>query len=270
MRLPFFSAKAPSAQVTEPAKASRAVAGVADEGPVQAARTQARRRLIGALVLLAAGVIGFPILFETQPRPLPVNTPILVPEGTPLRPAINAAAAVARPAPALPPDAGNETPAAPQSPAPATTVAVMTPAPGQPDAATPVKVLTPTKPSASGPGAAPPEPARPEAAKPQVSQPARVASSPALVPAPAPAPALAPSPAGRFVVQVGAYNDVERMKAARQKLEKLGFKTFTQDVETATGKRTRVRVGPFGSRQEAEAVAAKVKAAGMQANILSL
>ena len=268
MRLPFFSAKAPSAQVTEPAKARRAVAGVSDEGPVQAARTQARRRLIGALVLLAAGVIGFPILFETQPRPLPVNTPILVPEGTPLRPAINAAAAVARPAPALPPDAGNETPAAPQSPAPATTVAVMTPAPGQPDAATPVKVLTPTKPSASGPGAAPPEPARPEAAKPQVSQPARVASSPALVPAPA--PALAPSPAGRFVVQVGAYNDVERMKAARQKLEKLGFKTFTQDVETATGKRTRVRVGPFGSRQEAEAVAAKVKAAGMQANILSL
>ena len=71
-------------------------------------------------------------------------------------------------------------------------------------------------------------------------------------------------------MQVGAYNDVERLKAARQKLEKLGFKTFTQDVETATGKRTRVRVGPFTTRAEAEAVAGKVKASGMQANILSL
>jgi len=31
-----------------------------------------------------------------------------------------------------------------------------------------------------------------------------------------------------------------------------------------------VRVGPFASRQEAEAVAGKVKANGLQANILAL
>lgn len=72
------------------------------------------------------------------------------------------------------------------------------------------------------------------------------------------------------MVQVGAYNDIERLKAARAKLEKLGFKSYTQDVESSTGKRTRVRVGPFASKQEAEGVAAKVKAAGMQAAILTL
>ncbi len=49
-----------------------------DAAVVEAARTRARRRLIGALVLLVAGVIGFPLLFETQPRPLPVDTPIEV------------------------------------------------------------------------------------------------------------------------------------------------------------------------------------------------
>ena len=81
--------------------------------------------------------------------------------------------------------------------------------------------------------------------------------------------AVAPA-SGRFVVQVGAYNEVERLRAARQKLEKLGYKSYTQDVETPGGKRTRVRVGPFASRQEAEAVAGKVKAGGMQANILAL
>ncbi len=32
-------------------------------------RRRARHRLIGAAVLVALGVIGFPILFDTQPRP---------------------------------------------------------------------------------------------------------------------------------------------------------------------------------------------------------
>ena len=72
------------------------------------------------------------------------------------------------------------------------------------------------------------------------------------------------------MVQVGAYNDADRLRAARQKLEQLGLKSYTQDVETAGGKRTRVRVGPFPTRKEADAVAAKVKASGMQANILAL
>jgi len=90
---------------------------------------------------------------------------------------------------------------------------------------------------------------------------------PAL-PAFAPAPELAAD--GRFVVQVGAYNDVERMRAARQKLEKLGYKTYTQEVDTPSGKRTRVRVGPFSGRPEAEAVASRVKASGMQANVVTL
>ncbi|OYU78977.1 MAG: sporulation protein, partial [Burkholderiales bacterium PBB5] len=46
---------------------------------VAAARTRARRRLIGATVLLGIGVIGFPLLFETQPRPIAVNIPIEIP-----------------------------------------------------------------------------------------------------------------------------------------------------------------------------------------------
>ena len=62
--------------------------------PVQAARSRARRRLIGAAVLLGVGVIGFPLLFETQPRPIPVDIPIEIPrkEGA----AAAAAAAAAR------------------------------------------------------------------------------------------------------------------------------------------------------------------------------
>ena len=47
------------------------VAGSSAALAVQAARDQARRRLLGAAVLLGIGIIGFPLVFQTQPRPLP-------------------------------------------------------------------------------------------------------------------------------------------------------------------------------------------------------
>ena len=263
MRMPFFRRKNadPSAQ---PARFS-ARASV-DEISVQAARTRARRRLIGALVLLVAGVVGFPVLFETQPRPLPVDTPILVPEGTAMR---GAPAPALRPLPVVSADAGNEP------------VAVAAPAPLLPaSAALPAALPPPATAQASAAVAVP-------AARAVVAARAP-APAPALATAPAPAVSAAPKPesakaetakpapdstaaaSGRFVVQVGAYNDPERLRAARQKVEKLGYKTYTQEVDSPTGKRTRVRVGPFASRQEADAVATQVKASGMQANILAL
>lgn len=253
MRFPFFGSKDKA-----PAPAARpAMAG--DDAVVQAARTKARRRLVGALVLLLIGVVGFPILFETQPRPLPVDTPILVPEGTPAR--VTAAPAVtARPLPNLPPDAGTESGvaavqigAAASTPASAAVTAPV--APAVPASATAVAKPVP-KPAPAAASSPPP------AAKP--------APAPAVASAPA-KPSAEPAASGsRFVVQVGAYNDIERLKAARTKLEKLGYKSYTQDVDSSTGKRTRVRVGPYANKQEAEGVAARLKAAGMQAAILSL
>jgi DedD protein len=43
---------------------------------VEKVRTRTRQRLIGAVVLLTIGVIGFPLIFESQPRPIPVDIPI--------------------------------------------------------------------------------------------------------------------------------------------------------------------------------------------------
>ncbi len=286
MRLPFFRSKAETAApaVANPRRGAKAASAAVDEGPVQAARTQARRRLIGALVLLAAGVIGFPLLFETQPRPLPVDTPILLAPGATARPTAAAGqrptAAGPRVPPALPPDAGTETAAAPApAPVPAPPAAVaMTPAAGTTAAAAASSTKPAVQPSAaSAPPSAPrsatatlpaPPTSKPTAAIAPAAQP--VAARPALAASAGAAPGAAADTPGRYVVQVGAYNDVERLKAARQRLDKLGYKSFTQDVETASGKRTRVRLGPFTSRTEAEAAAGRVKAAGMQANVLSL
>ena len=74
----------------------------------------------------------------------------------------------------------------------------------------------------------------------------------------------------RYVVQAGAYTDSAALREARQKVEKLGLKTYTQVIESDAGSRTRVRVGPFDSREEADKAAARIKSAGLAANVLTL
>jgi len=85
-----------------------------------------------------------------------------------------------------------------------------------------------------------------------------------------PKPAAASDDNGRFVVQVGAFADADKAREVRQKLEKAGLKTYVNVAKTADGERTRVRVGPFGSRAEADKAAERVKALSLSAAILTL
>ena len=74
----------------------------------------------------------------------------------------------------------------------------------------------------------------------------------------------------RSVVQVGAFADIAKAKEARAKLESAGLKTYTQEVDTKDGKRTRVRVGPFATREEADKAAEKIRKLNLQATVLKL
>lgn len=239
-------------------KDSPAAAGAADEADtVQMARTRARRRLIGAAVLVGVGIIGFPLLFETQPRPIAVDIPIEIPA----RDAV----------PPLKPPAARHAASAPQRPPvpviTETEVAAPTEAPvvaSAPAAAAPVAAASaPARPaSAAAPAEAPRDSSR-DAQRAQALLEGRSSASAAE-------PAASAAKPARFVVQAGAYTDATALREARQKVEKLGLKTYTQVVETEGGARTRVRVGPFDNRDEAEKAAARIKAAGLAANILSL
>lgn len=280
MALPsFFKRKAPTP------KAPVQPDPLADEaGPVQAARARARRRLIGAVVLLAAGVTVFPMLFETQPRPLPRDIPIELPrrEGaTSPKPAVvprNAAAVtelpVAEPAsPVLPGSApavgadASPTPTPVSEPAPAVPVAEPKASAAKPEAPKPdLHKAETVKPDPPKP-AAPPQPPEPKKAESDRARAALEGRSDAPAAA---STAAADSKAGRFVVQVGAYTDANTLREVRAKVEKLGLKTYTQSVDTEAGKRTRVRVGPFTTRPEAESASAKLKAAGLPGNVLVL
>jgi DedD protein len=74
----------------------------------------------------------------------------------------------------------------------------------------------------------------------------------------------------RSVVQVGAYAELAKAREVRAKLESAGFKTYTQEVDTKDGKRIRVRVGPFPSKEEAEKTAEKIRKLNLQTSVLKL
>jgi DedD protein len=242
---------------------------------VQRARARARQRLIGAVVLLGIGIIGFPLLFETQPRPIPVDVKIDIPRKDAVPPlamppaATGGTRASGQVAPAAPEAAPTATaPAAPPAERPAASAAVAesassVPAPG-----------TSTPSGADAQRARSPSEPRPVAAAPAAAPTAAAAAPPLAPPAPASAATAAaaakPATEARYVVQVGAFADRAAAQKTRERVEQLGLKTYTQVVETAGGPRTRVRVGPLATRDEADKAAAKLKAAGLPAAVLTL
>ena len=191
-------------------------------------RRQSRHRLIGASLLVLVAVVGFPMVFDTQPRRIPVDLPIHIPAQpavSPLTPVAAAPSATEAPAPEPAP-----TPTAAPAPAPA--------------------VVAPAKP-----------------ATPPVAKPPAKAAAPANA---AKTPAKPDAKGARFVVQVGAYADAASARVVRQKIERAGLKTYTQVAKTEQGNRTRVRLGPFNSRAEADRAAQKIKSLGLTPSILTL
>jgi DedD protein len=237
---------------------------------VEAMRKRARHRLIGAALLVALGVVGFPMLFDSQPRPIAVDIPIEIPDKNRVKPLGN-----------LPIDA----PAAQTAGVVGTEVVIAPSA----SASAVVPAVPVAEPVVAAPAASTPRPAAKPASAP--------ASTPTKVDAPAPPKQLASVPVAakaddgskaqalldgkvpeakisgadaRFIVQVGAFSDADKAREARLKLEKAGLKTYMQVVEPKEGKRTRVRVGPFVSRQDAENAAEKIKQLDLPASILEL
>ena len=269
-------------QAEKPSKRSR----TPQAESIEVMRRRARHRLIGAAVLVLVGVIGFPLLFDTQPRPIPVDIPIEIPDR-------NKVAPLVVPAPVA--DAPSAKPAAPATQEPAPTAAAQRPAPSRTAAANGLadgeELVPSARPAPAKPTPAPAAASAPAAAKPEVKHEAKPPAAPAPSPTPEPKPARAddsararallegrsteaPAAAGaeeaRFIVQVGAFADAEKAREARTKVERAGLKTYTQVVDTKDGKRTRVRVGPFTNRAEADKAAARIKALDLSASVLTL
>src|SRR3972149_2691796 len=67
-----------------------------------------------------------------------------------------------------------------------------------------------------------------------------------------------------YVVRVGAFASPEKIKELTAKLAAAKLPYYTQEIATAKGKVTRVRAGPFASRQDAEKALATLKGLGLK------
>lgn len=241
---------------------------------VEALRTRARRRLIGMVILVGAGVLGFPWLFETQPRPMSSDVRI-VQAG---QPAMGEADGPSRAATGRVAQAPHREPLVANIRPPAD-------APSQADAQDPRADAQPeVKPEAKPAPKPTPKPATSEpvrqpekvAAKPTDKSPEKTSDKVAQKPSTKPADKKPdPKPdnkAGdtRYVVQFGAFADVNAAREARQKAERMGLKTYAQQVDTPQGKRIRVRLGPFADKAEADKALATLRKGGLNGNVLTL
>lgn len=239
---------------------------------IEAIRQRAKYRLVGASVLVLIGVIGFPLLFDKQPRPIAVDTPIDIPDRNKLAPLTlpNAPAAVPAARVVSAPATMTTEPSAPASdkPAPAATLAnepgVIT---ETSDKNVPVAQVNKAQATSKNIAVEAPKPIR-QAVSAPVSKAAEGANvQPLLDAKKVEEPAVG---ANRFVVQVGAFADATRAREVRLKVEQAGLKTYTQVADTKDGKRIRVRVGPFATKAEADKAAEKIKKLHLPAALLTL
>lgn len=81
------------------------------------------------------------------------------------------------------------------------------------------------------------------------------------------APEASAAPAQRYVVNVGLFAQENNARNALTQLTDADLPASTQTVRTSQGTRIRVRVGPFETEAEAERVADKVRAMGLDAQL---
>ncbi len=261
---------------------------------VETMRSRAKRRLIGALVLVVTAVVGFPLLFETQPRPALVDVPIEIPDkakvkplpAPPAAPSTPASAAkvddkaslagkeeIVNPAPVVVPKSNEKPMMAGINTAPSATKTVVPTPAAVPDKSAEIKAAADKAAAekASADKAAAQKTAQDKAkADAAEKSKAEAAKAQALLEGKATPTAPAAATGERFIVQFGSFADESKAREVRQKVEKAGLKTYAQVAETSEGKRHRTRVGPFATRAEAEKAAAKIKSLDLPANILTL
>ncbi len=219
-----------------------------DAQSMDSLRKQARHRLIGATVLVLIAVVGFPIVFDTKPRDIATDIRIDMPERDAVKPNQPPQAPV-------PDKAALNQPPVSESVSNSEQVVEQDSKKSTKDGSSTVEVnpaienksVSTSKPVKAGSG-----------------QPAPVETASAAK------PAANEKVAERFIVQFGAYADESKVKDVRLKLEKAGVKTYTHVAQTSEGKRTRVRAGPFATREEAQKVINKTKSLQSNAVILTL
>jgi DedD protein len=201
-------------------------------------RRRGRQRLIGAIALVAILVVFVPMVLDSEPKAPRGGPTMAIPSKTESPPLPAPPKAEAKAEPKV--EAKAEPPAAPAEPAKVATVTPKTDARSAES-----KALEP-------PGS---KPAAPKAAPPPAAAKAGVESAPKLE---------------GFAVQVGAFRDPAKLDQARQKLAAAKIPHYTERLESKEGAITRLRAGPYPTRDAAEAALATLKRSALDGKVVPL
>ena len=204
-------------------------------------KRRARRRLVGAIALVTFVVIILPLILDREPGPAGPPLDVQIPKQE--SGGFSSRAVPSAPQMPAAPAAGKKIDAPVVTAAPLLLPAVASPAKVEPLAAKtePLSAKAESSPAGAGP---------------------QIASDAAKAPAPL---ATNTTPGEEtWVVTLDAFSSASNVKLLRSKLSAAGVKSYTEPVKTKKGELTRVRAGPFASREAAEKARAKLEAMGLK------
>ena len=222
---------------------------MADNEGVIALKRRARRRLVGASALVLLMVIVPPLLMDSEPKPASSNLSVDIPStdqklGT--QPAAPEPAESARPE--LPPPLAATKPEAKSSPPtetkPQPNVASNADAKSEPKSAPKADAKAPSKADAKSAA---------KARDPKAGDAERAA-------------AILAGGAENYIVQLGVFLNQEGAQQVRAKVAAAGVKVYAETVKQKAGEQTRLRAGPFPSRDAAEKARTQLEALGRELN----
>ncbi len=223
-------------------------------------KKRARRRLIGAIALVTVVAVFLPMILDHEQKSVNQDISIQIPSQ-------NAGVFTSKIVQSV---AANKAGSPATEPAPAA-------APVETQKIAPT--AQPVRAAAKSPEPAIVKTPEPEA-KPKVKAPVVVDAEALPTPPPAveakteakskPKPAKpAATDSTGYVVQIAALADPGKAKLLSEQIVAAGVKGYTEVVPTSNGDVTRVRAGPFSSRESAEKARDRLKAAGLNGNVVA-
>lgn len=240
--------------------------------PALPEKRRARRRLIGAIALVLAAIIGLPMIFDSEPKPFSDEIAIQIPARD--------APVTRQSAPSLPPlelspptNRVVEKPSAPIAPDAPIAPKIDTPAPVvKNNVAEPVQAEKEVKKEVA------PKESSKENTKEITKEKAKdKANDKSNNKASNKTDSTKQSDSKntksnrdlpiRYVLQVAAVENKAKADDMQEKLKKAGIKSYTQKIPTSAGDRIRIRVGPFVNKEEAEKMRARLRKLGLNGSL---
>jgi DedD protein len=240
-------------------------------------KKRARRRLVGAIVLVSAVAVILPMVLDSEPKSVKQNVDIQIPptDSPELKtPGLNIGDAAK--GKALPPSATQAEPSTSRSEADSASVSrSMSPEPKADPAAArsvePTSAVDAAAETVSRSGAAPTKAiTQPELSRKQsVADDGREGARPPGGEQPKAAAKDASTTANAaYVVQVAALADSIRVKQLQKQIAGAGVKAYTEVVSTKGGHVTRIRAGPYATREAAEKARTQLKKVGLEGKVV--